>query len=105
MSQIPVSKYDESSITILDGVEAVRKRPGMYIGTTGKRGVHHLLFEIVDNAIDEAMAGYCDFIKVRLLADGHVSVEDNGRGIPYQPHPLNPDIPTIQIILTHLHSG
>ena len=105
MAQIPVSKYDESSITILDGVEAVRKRPGMYIGTTGRRGVHHLLFEIVDNAIDEAMAGCCDFIKVRLLADGHVSVEDNGRGIPYQPHPQYPDTPTIQIILTHLHSG
>ncbi|MFW9928417.1 MAG: type IIA DNA topoisomerase subunit B [Candidatus Thorarchaeota archaeon] len=106
MSQAPSNQvYDESSITILDGVEAVRKRPGMYIGTTGKRGLHHLIFEIIDNSVDEAMAGTCDYIKVRLLADGHVLVEDNGRGIPYNPHPQFPDTPTIQILLTHLHSG
>ena len=100
-----VVTYDESSIMILDGVEAVRKRPGMYIGTTGKRGLHHLVFEIVDNAIDESMGGFCDLIKVRLFSDGHVLIQDNGRGIPFNPHPQYPEIPTIQILLTHLHSG
>jgi DNA gyrase subunit B len=79
------SQYTSEDITILEGVEHVRLRPGMYIGTTGSRGLHHLVYEVVDNAIDEAMAGFCDRLRVRLLADGGVSVEDNGRGIPVKP--------------------
>ncbi|MGX4761378.1 DNA topoisomerase (ATP-hydrolyzing) subunit B [Corynebacterium minutissimum] len=95
--------YDAGSITILEGLEAVRKRPGMYIGSTGSRGLHHLIWEIVDNSVDEAMAGYADKVTVTLLEDGGVEVIDNGRGIPVEMHASG--IPTVQVVMTQLHAG
>jgi DNA gyrase subunit B len=95
--------YDASSITVLEGLEAVRKRPGMYIGSTNERGLHHLVYEIVDNSVDEALAGYCDEITVTLLPDGGVRVVDNGRGIPVTKHKSG--VPTLELVLTTLHAG
>jgi DNA gyrase subunit B len=96
-------EYGAQSITILEGLEAVRKRPGMYIGSTGERGLHHLVWEVVDNAVDEAMAGYATRVDVRMLEDGGVEVTDDGRGIPVAMHASG--VPTVDVVMTQLHAG
>ncbi len=95
--------YGASNIKVLEGLEAVRKRPGMYIGSTGERGLHHLIWEVVDNSVDEAMAGYASRVDVTLLADGGVEVVDDGRGIPVETHASG--VPTVEVVMTQLHAG
>src|SRR5438067_1588233 len=97
--------YSEQSIQILEGLEAVRVRPGMYIGATDQRGLHHLIYEVVDNSIDEVMAGYADTVTVTIHADSSVTIEDNGRGIPVEEHHQRPGLSTLEVVMTILHAG
>ena len=97
-------KYDESQIDVLEGLEAVRKRPAMYIGSTNKTGLHHCVWEIINNAVDEARMGECTLVETTILKDGSISIKDNGRGIPCGIHPKK-KIPTLEVILSTLHAG
>ena len=99
-----MSEYSGKDIVILEGLEAVRKRPGMYIGSTGSRGLHHLIWEILDNSIDEHLAGFCDEIHITMQKDGGICIEDNGRGVPVDLHPAK-KIPTVRVVYTILHAG
>src|ERR1700726_2737589 len=105
MRAVAKDEYDASKISVLEGLEPVRKRPGMYIGSTGPSGLHHLIWEVVDNSVDEAMAGSATRIDVTLLADGGVRVVDDGRGIPVDPHPQYKDKSGAEVALTILHAG
>ncbi|MCE7872729.1 hypothetical protein DYH09_20415, partial [bacterium CPR1] len=97
-------QYGAEDIQVLKGLEGVRRRPAMYVGDTTSRGLHHLVYEVVDNSVDEALASFCDQISVVLHRDGSVAVQDNGRGIPTAVHPTE-GIPTVEVVLTQLHAG
>src|SRR5690606_9202803 len=97
--------YSAADIEVLDGLEPVRRRPGMYIGGTDANALHHLFAEVIDNSMDEAIAGFATRIEVHLGADGYVTVADNGRGMPVEPHPKYPEMSTLELVLTKLHAG
>ncbi|MBP5648375.1 MAG: DNA topoisomerase IV subunit B, partial [Clostridia bacterium] len=102
--------YTAQNIQVLEGLDPVRKRPGMYIGSTDSRGLHHLIVEVVDNSVDEALAGYCDTCTVEIMKDGSVSITDNGRGIPVDKKTIIKDgkqteVSAVEVVLTHLHAG
>ena len=99
-----LKNYGAEQIQVLEGLEPVRKRPGMYIGSTGPRGLHHLVYEVVNNSVDESMAGYCDLIKLVLKPDSVVTITDNGRGIPTEIHPTE-GRPAVEVVMTKLHAG
>ena len=99
-----MEKYNGSQIVVLEGLQAVRMRPGMYIGSTGTRGLHHLVWEILDNGIDEHLAGYCNRIEITILQDGGITINDHGRGVPVDIHPTK-KIPTERVVYTILHAG
>ncbi|MDD9332383.1 MAG: ATP-binding protein, partial [Bartonella sp.] len=104
-NDIKKDEYNALSIRVLEGLEPVRLRPGMYIGGTDSKALHHLFSEIIDNAMDEAVAGYANLIDVSLDEQGYLTVTDNGRGIPVENHPQMPDKSTLEVIMTQLHSG
>src|SRR6266581_5176967 len=104
MAQQLMSDYTARDIQVLEGLEAVRRRPGMYIGSTDQRGLHHLIYEVVDNSVDEALAGRCDFIDIKIREDGWVWVQDNGHGIPVDIHP-GTGKPALEVVMTILHAG